>query len=165
GIFRPPPGNDRSRHLLETVALYFCYRLHLFPRGSGLGWCAVVQLRARRRCLAGEADGRGHPAGRAGNVYRQDAGLPRPQFHRRRPDARASGCAAAVRVERHVMHGLSFDIAHMLAGLLVLVSFLMLYQDRLYALLHVLALHALVLAASVGWQAYIQNAPHLYITA
>jgi len=63
------------------------------------------------------------------------------------------------------MHGLSFDIAHMLAGLLVLVSFLMLYQDRLYALLHVLALHALVLAASVGWQAYIQNAPHLYITA
>src|SRR6185437_2271822 len=117
------------------------------------------------RCMAGEAGSRGVPAGRAGNVDRQDARLPRPQFHRRRPDARASGCAAAVRVERHVMHGLSFDIAHMLAGLLVLVSFLMLYQDRLYALLHVLALHALVLAASVGWQAYIQNAPHLYITA
>jgi hypothetical protein len=27
--------------------------------------------------------------------------------------------------------GLSFDIAHLLAGLLVLVSFLELYQDRL----------------------------------
>ena len=27
------------------------------------------------------------------------------------------------------------------------------------------ALHALVLALSVAWQAYIQNAPHLYITA
>jgi hydrogenase-4 component E len=63
------------------------------------------------------------------------------------------------------MHGLSFDIAHMLAGLLVLVSFMMLYQVRLYALLNVLALHALVLAASVAWQANIQNAPHLYITA
>ncbi|MGZ3296999.1 MAG: hydrogenase-4 component E, partial [Xanthobacteraceae bacterium] len=28
------------------------------------------------------------------------------------------------------MHGLSFDIAHLLAGSLVLVSFLELYQDR-----------------------------------
>jgi hydrogenase-4 component E len=63
------------------------------------------------------------------------------------------------------MHGLSFDIAHMLAGGLVLVSFLMLYQDRINALLHVLALHALVLALSVAWQAYVQAAPHLYITA
>jgi len=41
----------------------------------------------------------------------------------------------------------------------------MLYQDRLYALLNTLALHALVLALSVAWQAYIQDAPHLYITA
>jgi hydrogenase-4 component E len=60
---------------------------------------------------------------------------------------------------------MAFDIAHMLAGLLVLVSFMMLYQDRLYALLNVLALHAGVLALSVAWQAYIQDAPHLYITA
>ena len=61
--------------------------------------------------------------------------------------------------------GLNFDIAHMLAGGLVLVSFMMLYQDRLYALIHVLALHAVVLALSVAWQAYIHDAPHLYITA
>jgi hydrogenase-4 component E len=63
------------------------------------------------------------------------------------------------------MHGLFFDIAHMLAGALVLVSFLQLYQDRLSALINVFALHALVLAASVAWQAYAQTAPHLYITA
>lgn len=63
------------------------------------------------------------------------------------------------------MDGLAFDIAHLLAGGLVLVSFLMLYQDRLYALLNIFALHALVLALSVAWQAYIQGAPHLYITA
>ena len=63
------------------------------------------------------------------------------------------------------MRGLAFDIAHMLAGFLVLASFLMLYQARLFALLHVLALHALVLALSVAWQAHIQGAPHLYITA
>ncbi len=64
-----------------------------------------------------------------------------------------------------VMRGLTFDIAHMLAGGLVLVSFMQLYQDRLYALLNIYALHALVLALSVAWQAYIQNAPHLYLTA
>jgi hydrogenase-4 component E len=62
------------------------------------------------------------------------------------------------------MGSLEFDIAHSLAGGLVLVSFMMLYQTRLYALLNVFALHAFVLAFSVGWQAYIQDAPHLYIT-
>jgi hydrogenase-4 component E len=63
------------------------------------------------------------------------------------------------------MNGLSFDIAHLLAGGLVLMSFMMLYQDRLYALLNVFALQALVLALSVAWQAWAQGAPHLYITA
>jgi hydrogenase-4 component E len=63
------------------------------------------------------------------------------------------------------MHSLTFDVAHLLAGSLVLVSFMLLYQDRLYALLNVYALHALVLAMSVAWQAYAQDAPHLYVTA
>jgi hydrogenase-4 component E len=63
------------------------------------------------------------------------------------------------------MSGIDFDIAHLLAGSLVLVSLLELYQGRLYSLLNIYALHALVLAASVAWQAFIQDAPHLYITA
>jgi hydrogenase-4 component E len=63
------------------------------------------------------------------------------------------------------MSTLTLDIAHLLAGSLVLVSFLLLYQNRLYALLNVYALHAVVLAASVAWQAYAQDAPQLYITA
>ena len=63
------------------------------------------------------------------------------------------------------MHSLAFDVSHTLAGGLVLISFMMLYQDRLYSLLNVFALHAFVLSLSVAWQAYIQNAPHLYITA
>ena len=61
--------------------------------------------------------------------------------------------------------GLEFDIAHLLAGSLVLVSFMLLYQDRLFGLLNVFALHALTLALSVAWQAYIQGAPHLFVTA
>src|SRR6201997_1578880 len=63
------------------------------------------------------------------------------------------------------MNGLEFDVAHLLAGSLVLVSFMMLYQDRLYALLNTYAMHALVLALSVAWQAFVQHAPHLYVTA
>jgi hydrogenase-4 component E len=63
------------------------------------------------------------------------------------------------------MHGLAFDIAHFLAGGMVLASFLLLYQDRLSALINVFALHSLVLVLAVGWQAYIQDAHHLYVTA
>jgi len=63
------------------------------------------------------------------------------------------------------MNGFAFDVAHLLAGGLVLVSFLLLYQDRMYALLNVYALHAFVLALSVAWQAHVQDAPHLFVTA
>jgi hydrogenase-4 component E len=63
------------------------------------------------------------------------------------------------------MHSLAFDIAHLLAGGMVIVSFLLLYQDRVSALLNIFALHSLVLALAVGWQAYIHDAPHLYVTA
>lgn len=63
------------------------------------------------------------------------------------------------------MPNLAFDTAHLLAGGLVLISFMLLYQDRLTSLLNVYALHALVLALSVAWQARLQNAPHLYVTA
>lgn len=63
------------------------------------------------------------------------------------------------------MGTLSFDVAHLLAGTLVLLSFVLLYQDRMYALLNVFAAQAVVLAASVAWQAHVQEAPHLYVTA
>jgi hydrogenase-4 component E len=63
------------------------------------------------------------------------------------------------------MGTLAFDIAHVLAGGMVLVSFMLLYQDRMFGLLNVFALHAVVLSLSVSWQAYIQDAPHLYVTA
>lgn len=59
----------------------------------------------------------------------------------------------------------AIDVAHMLAGSMVLVSFMLLYQDRMFGLLNVFALHAVVLSLSVAWQAYIQDAPHLYVTA
>jgi len=63
------------------------------------------------------------------------------------------------------MTGLSFDVSHLFAGALVLVSFMLLYQTRLFALLNVFALQAVVLSLSVAWQAYVQGAAHLYVTA
>jgi hydrogenase-4 component E len=59
---------------------------------------------------------------------------------------------------------LALDVAHLFAGGLVLVSFMLLYQDRMTGLINTFALHALVVSLSVAWQAYIQDAPHLYIT-
>ena len=63
------------------------------------------------------------------------------------------------------MGSLEFDVAHFLAGGLVLISFVLLYQDRLQSLINVFALHAIVLSLSVTWQAFVQHAPHLYLTA
>ena len=63
------------------------------------------------------------------------------------------------------MDRLAFDVAHLCAGALVLVSFMLLYQDRLTGLINTFAVHALVVSVSVAWQAYVQEAPHLYITA
>ena len=60
------------------------------------------------------------------------------------------GNAAALRVPEPVMHSLAFDISHLLAGGLVLLSLMLLYQDRLYALLNVFALQAFVLALSIS---------------
>ena len=90
-----------------------------------------------------------------------------PQFLGAALDAGPARHPAAVRLEEFLMQmqSLAFDISHTLAGGLVLISLMMLYQDRLYSLLNVFALHALVLALSVAWQAFIQDAPHLYVTA
>lgn len=63
------------------------------------------------------------------------------------------------------MEALAFDFAHMLSGGLVLISFTMLYQDRLPALINAYGIQAVVLALSVAWQAHLQQAGHLYITA
>jgi hydrogenase-4 component E len=63
------------------------------------------------------------------------------------------------------MGSLAFDVAHLLSGSMVLVSFMLLYQDRMFGVLNTFALHALVLALAVAWQALVQGAPHLLVTA
>ena len=58
-----------------------------------------------------------------------------------------------------------FDVSHVLAGSLVLLSFMLLYQDRLPALINIFAMQSLMLSLSVAWQALAQDAPHLLVTA
>ena len=58
---------------------------------------------------------------------------------------------------------MGFDVAHLLAGTLLVLSFVLLYQARITAVLNVFALQAIVLSLSVAWQSLIQNAPHLLV--
>jgi len=57
------------------------------------------------------------------------------------------------------------DIAHLLAAGMLILSFLLLYQDRITATLNVFAAQAIVLGLAVAWQAKLQDAPHLFVTA
>ena len=59
----------------------------------------------------------------------------------------------------------AYDVSHFLAGLMLVVSFALLYQDRIFAVLNVFATQAIVLAIAVGWEAWMQQRPHLFITA
>ena len=63
------------------------------------------------------------------------------------------------------MRDLGFDTGHFLAGAVLVISFMLLYQDRMFGMLKVFALQALALAAAVAWQAHAQDAPGLYVTA
>jgi hydrogenase-4 component E len=63
------------------------------------------------------------------------------------------------------MSKLWFDIAHLLAGGMLVLSFALLYQDRIAAVINVFALQAIALAMSVAWQAVVQTAPDLVVTA
>ena len=60
---------------------------------------------------------------------------------------------------------LPYDVAHFLDTLVLVLSFALLYQRRLFGVLTIYAWQALLLAAAAAWQAYAQDAPHLYITA
>src|SRR5262249_9299368 len=165
GIFRAAPVAHRAFRVVEALALRFADRVSVRALGLGAGGRRTWAARDWARCLHRQAYRRRYAARAVRDIDCQDARVPRAGIPGRRADARPARDASSLRLAEPVMHGLTFDVAHLLAGTLVLVSFLELYQDRLYALLNMYALHALVLALSVAWQAYIQDAPHLYVTA
>jgi hydrogenase-4 component E len=60
---------------------------------------------------------------------------------------------------------LPYDLAHVLGGAMLLLSFMLLYQRRIAAVINALALQGGVLAAAAAWQGYVQGAPQVYLTA
>ncbi|WP_298379669.1 hydrogenase-4 component E [Azospirillum sp.] len=63
------------------------------------------------------------------------------------------------------MIDIGYDAAHLLGALVLLTSFALLYQRRLFSLLNVFTVQALALSGAAAWQAYAHDEPHLYITA
>lgn len=59
---------------------------------------------------------------------------------------------------------LPYDVAHVLGGAMLLISFVLLYQRRTAALVNALALQGVLLAAAAFWQGFVQEAPQLYVT-
>lgn len=60
---------------------------------------------------------------------------------------------------------LSYDLAHVLGGLILLMSFALLSQRRIKAVINIYGLQALILAMAACWQGWVQHAPQLYVTA
>jgi hydrogenase-4 component E len=58
-----------------------------------------------------------------------------------------------------------YDVAHLLAGGVLLLSFLLLYQRRIGAVVGALAAQGALLAAAAAWQGHAQQAAGLYLTA
>jgi hydrogenase-4 component E len=63
------------------------------------------------------------------------------------------------------MQSLGYDFSHLIDGSVLLLSFALLYQRRLFAVFNAFSLQALLIAAAAAWQAHVQGAPHLYVTA
>lgn len=59
----------------------------------------------------------------------------------------------------------AYNVAHLLAGMMLVASFALLYQDRVFAVLNIFAAQAVFLAMAVGWEAWTQQRPNLFVTA
>jgi hydrogenase-4 component E len=59
---------------------------------------------------------------------------------------------------------LAYDVAHLLGGVMLVVSFAMLGQRRLSSVVGALAVQGALLGFAAIWQGYVQSAPQLYVT-
>ncbi|MDP2329766.1 MAG: hydrogenase-4 component E [Reyranella sp.] len=58
-----------------------------------------------------------------------------------------------------------YEISHLLAGVMLVTSFALLYQQRIAAVLNTFAAQSVALALAVAWAAWSQDRPDLFITA
>ena len=60
---------------------------------------------------------------------------------------------------------LPYDLAHLLGGAVLLLSFVLLYKRRISAVINAFATQGALLALAAAWQGYVQGAAGLYVTA
>lgn len=66
---------------------------------------------------------------------------------------------------RPIGAALDYDIAHLTSALVLLATFALLYQRRLFGLVTAFAVQSAMLGAAAAWQAWVQDASQLYVTA
>lgn len=67
---------------------------------------------------------------------------------------------------QHLAYGaFSYDLAHLLGALVLVLSFGLLYQRRLTSIIGLYAVQSVVLAVAAAWQGWVQASAHLYVTA
>ncbi|WP_420824042.1 hydrogenase-4 component E [Telmatospirillum siberiense] len=59
----------------------------------------------------------------------------------------------------------AYDMAHLIGAVILMMSFGLLYQRRMTAVIRTYSFQAMVLALAAAWQAFVQEAPHLYVSA
>ena len=59
----------------------------------------------------------------------------------------------------------AYEISHLLAGVMLVTSFALLYQERVAAVLNAFAAQSITLALAVAWAAWSDDRPDLFITA
>lgn len=68
-------------------------------------------------------------------------------------------------MEARLAYGaIGYDVAHLLGTAALVLSFVLLYQRRIGAVVNTYAAQAWVLAAAAFWQGWVQGAPHLYVS-
>jgi hydrogenase-4 component E len=63
------------------------------------------------------------------------------------------------------MRDLGYDVGHVLGATMLLFSFALLYQRRMFGVISAYAVQAVLLALAAAWEAWVHHEPHLYITA
>ena len=65
----------------------------------------------------------------------------------------------------HIGYGvMSYDVAHLLGGTMLLLSFALLSQRRIASTIDTYAIQAVTLAIAACWQGWVQHEPSLYLT-
>ncbi|MBM3548883.1 MAG: hydrogenase-4 component E [Alphaproteobacteria bacterium] len=60
---------------------------------------------------------------------------------------------------------IAYDLSHLTSAMVLLTGFVVLYQRRVLGVFRALAAQSIAVAVTAAWQAYTQEAPHLYLTA